>query len=175
MYVVDSYNHRIQRFAPGNPSSPFLASPLLIFCIFPGSNVGITVAGFSIGSGASRSELYYPSAITVTSNQTMFILDSNNYRVLRWQLNEPLGYVVAGGRGSGSTFDRIGISYGMFVDDRLSIYISEQGNHRVTFWTQGNTTAGVLVTLSPLCTDPRQISRVFRQREGTAREAHRIN
>ena len=81
----------------------------------------------------------------------MYILDSNNYRVLRWQLNEPLGYVVAGGRGSGSTFDRIGISYAMFVDGLLNIYVSEQGNHRVTFWTQGNTTAGVLVMLFLIC------------------------
>lgn len=118
---------------------------LTILCIFQGSNIGITVAGFTIGSGASRSELYYPSAIRVTANQTMFILDTNNYRILRWQLNEPLGYVVAGGRGSGATFDRMGLSYGMFVDDQMNIYISEQGNHRVTFWSQGNTTAGVLV------------------------------
>ncbi|CAF4633016.1 unnamed protein product, partial [Rotaria socialis] len=55
MYVVDFGNHRIQKY------------PL-------GVLTGTTVAGFSIGSGSSRSELYYPSAITVKSNGTMFIL-----------------------------------------------------------------------------------------------------
>lgn len=127
MYVVDCYNHRIQRFAPG-------------------SNIGLTVAGFSLGSGASRSELYYPTGISVTPTGTMYILDTSNYRVLKWQVGEPLGYVVAGGRGSGSTFDRIGATYGIFIDSQENIYLSEQTNHRVTFWTRGNTTAGVLVS-----------------------------
>lgn len=126
MYIVDCYNHRIQRYSPG-------------------SNVGSTVAGFSLGSGASRSELYYPSAISVTPNGTMFILDNYNFRVLRWQVGDQLGNVVAGGRGQGSTFDRMGYSYGIFLDDQYNVYICEQGNHRVTLWMNGNTTAGRLV------------------------------
>jgi hypothetical protein len=62
----------------------------------------------------------------------MFILDRGNYRILKWQTGDSLGYVVAGGRSSGSTFDKITTSYGMFVDINYNIYISEQGNHRVT-------------------------------------------
>lgn len=76
---------------------------------------------------------------------TMYILDYNNYRVLRWQLGDPLGYVVAGGRGSGSTFDKIGTSYGLFIDSQYNIYIGETGNNRVTKWAAGNTTASLLV------------------------------
>lgn len=126
MYVADRINNRIQRFSPG-------------------SNIGTTIAGFSLGSGSSRSELYYPSALSVTPNGTMFILDDYNFRVLRWQAGDQLGYIVAGGRGLGSTFDRMGYSYGISVDDQYNIYISEQSNHRVTLWTNGNTTAGRLV------------------------------
>lgn len=126
MYVADFNNHRIQRFPPG-------------------SNTGTTVAGFSLGSGPSRSELYTPAAITVDANGQMFILDSFNYRVLRWQLGEPLGVVIAGGRGLGSTLDRLARSYGLFVDSQSNIYVSENGNHRVTRWLNGNTTAGILV------------------------------
>ncbi|CAF4882148.1 unnamed protein product, partial [Rotaria socialis] len=33
----------------------------------------------------------------------------------------------------------------MFVTDSHNIYISEQSNHRVMKWLNGNTTAGVLV------------------------------
>ena len=144
MYVVDTNNHRIQRFAPGNQISPFCIV-MVILSMFPGSNVGITVAGFSLGSGASRSELYYPAAISVTPNGTMFILDNYNFRVLRWERGDQLGFVVAGGRGYGSTFDKMGYSVGIFVDDQYNIYITDQTYHRVTLWSVGNTTAGRLV------------------------------
>ncbi|CAF4329534.1 unnamed protein product, partial [Rotaria magnacalcarata] len=77
--------------------------------------------------------------------QTMYILDTSNYRVLRWQMGDTLGYVVAGGNGNGGAFTQMGASYGMFVTDSYNIYISEQSNHRVMKWLNGNTTAGVLV------------------------------
>lgn len=126
MYVADSSNHRIQFFPRG-------------------SSMGITVAGDSAGYGGTRSQLYNPYAVHVTESQTMYILDVSNYRVLRWQLGEPLGTVVAGGRGNGATFDKMGGTYAMFVDSQTNIYLSESTNHRVTKWSAGNTTAGVLV------------------------------
>ncbi|CAF4993534.1 unnamed protein product, partial [Rotaria sp. Silwood1] len=126
MYVADHYNHRIQKFPPG-------------------SNTGTTVAGSSGSAGSSRAQLRYPSGIFVSPNQDMYILDTSNYRILKWQLGEPIGYVVAGGNGNGGAFTQIGQSFGMFVDQNYDIYISEQGNHRVSKWFNGNTTAGVLV------------------------------
>lgn len=80
----------------------------------------------------------------------MFILDNYNFRILKWQSGDPLGYVVAGGRGQGATFDKMGYSYGIFVDVLYNIYLSEQGNHRVTIWSAGNTTAGRLVRFNCL-------------------------
>ena len=75
----------------------------------------------------------------------MYILDTFNYRVLRWQIGEPRGFVVVGGRGNGAAFDRMGDTYAMFIDANWNIYISEYTNHRVTIWYQGNTAAGTLV------------------------------
>lgn len=75
----------------------------------------------------------------------MYILDTTNYRVLRWRLGEPLGYVVAGGRGAGSGLNQISTSYSMFVDSQANIYVSDSGNSRVTKWFSTNTTAGILV------------------------------
>lgn len=77
----------------------------------------------------------------------MYILDTSNYRVLKWQLGDPLGFVVVNGRGSGSTFDKIGLTYSFFIDNQLNIYVSEYGNNRVTRWNNGNNTAGTLVIL----------------------------
>ena len=146
MYVVDRNNHRIQRFPSGYRVYRFFANKFHSFHTIAGSSSGTTVAGFSLGAGSSRSELYYPSAIHVTANNTMFILDTYNFRVLQWQIGEPLGYIVAGGAGAGSGFNQISYSYGMFVDEMLNIYVSDSSNHRVTLWRRGNTTAGVLVS-----------------------------
>ncbi|CAF5095304.1 unnamed protein product, partial [Rotaria sp. Silwood1] len=52
---------------------------------------------------------------------------------------------VAGGHGTGTTLDKIGTSYAIYLDDQSNIYISEYSNHRVTIWLNGNTTAGSIV------------------------------
>ena len=75
----------------------------------------------------------------------MYILDAHNYRVLRWQLGEAFGVIVVNGRGSGTTLDKIGLSYSMYVDMFYNIYISDQGNHRVVLWTAGNNTISRIV------------------------------
>lgn len=75
----------------------------------------------------------------------MYILDATNCRVLRWTPGDPLGFSVAGDHGCGATYDKIGLSYSMFIDSNYNIYISEYANHRVTLWSQSNTTAGTLV------------------------------
>lgn len=126
MYVVDYSNHRVQQYLPGT----FVAT---------------TVAGFSLTGGSSRSELAYPVALRITPNATMFILDRDNYRILKWQVGETLGYVVAGGHGGGALFTQIGTSYDIFLDANYNIYVSENSNHRITLWSVGNTTAGRLV------------------------------
>ncbi|CAF4516191.1 unnamed protein product, partial [Rotaria socialis] len=126
MYVVDTSNQRIQFFQSG-------------------SSTGITVAGSTGSAGSTMSQLYNPFAIYVDTNGTMYILDAYNYRVLRWQLGDPIGFVVAGGHGSGTTLGTIGLSYGLFLDNQYNIYISDTGNNRVVKWVAGNTTAGLLV------------------------------
>lgn len=126
VYVVDTYNHRIQYFARG-------------------STTGTTVAGNSGAAGSGYSELNYPAAIRIDGNRGMYILDSSNCRVLKWQLGDPLGYVIAGGYGCSSQLNQISTSYAMFLDSQTNIYISDNANHRVTLWLSNNFTSGILV------------------------------
>ena len=112
-----------------------------------GSITGTTVAGITSSAGGSYSQLNNPSAIVVDSSNRMYILDTSNCRILRWQVGEPLGFPVAGDHGCGSTLDRIDTSYAMFIDPQFNIYISEYANHRVTLWSSSNVTAGTLVNL----------------------------
>ncbi|CAF4613494.1 unnamed protein product, partial [Rotaria socialis] len=111
----------------------------------PGTTTGITIAGVTGSAGGAYSQLYNPYAIYVDSNRAMFILDTTNYRVLKWQFGEPLGYVVAGGNGAGAALTQITTSYAMFVDAQSNVYVSEYSNHRVTLWLSTNTTSGILV------------------------------
>lgn len=110
-----------------------------------GSNAGSGVAGVATAHGTSRAELNTPSAIQIDAYQVMYILDTNNYRILRWPLGDQFGTVVVNGRGTGTTLDKIGISYDLFVDNQYNIYVSEYGNHRVSKWIAGNNTIGQLV------------------------------
>ena len=107
---------------------------------------GQTVAGISGVGGSARSILYYPTAISVMANGSMYILDTSNYRVLKWQVGEPLGYIVAGGAGNGGAFTQIGTSYQLFIDNQFNVYVSENSNHRVTRWSTTNSTWGFLVS-----------------------------
>lgn len=117
------------------------------FDIVIGSGIGTTIAGSTGTAGATYSQFNNPYYIHVDTNRTMFILDTSNYRVLKWQLGEPLGYVVAGGNGNGGGLNQIGGSYAMFIDSQSNIYVSDSGNDRVTFWSATNKTAGILVCL----------------------------
>ena len=110
-----------------------------------GSFTGITVAGNSGSAGGGLSELNNPNAIFMDRNQTMYILDTTNYRVLRWKLGEPMGTVVAGGRSWGTSLTQITTSYAMYVDNQYNIYVSEYGNNRVSKWLPTNTSSGILV------------------------------
>ena len=108
--------------------------------------IGTTIAGAAGLGGATLAQLNNPSAIHVDLNRVMFILDTSNFRVLRWNFGEPRGNLVLGGNGNGAGLHQIGWSYGMFVDPQYNIYISDSGNSRVTLWLATNRTSGILVT-----------------------------
>lgn len=109
------------------------------------STSAVNLAGYTTSGGSGLSEFNNPSAIAVDLNRTMYVLDRDNFRVVRWIPGEPIGFTVAGGRGSGSTLDKIGTSYAIALDDQSNIYISEYSNHRVSKWFRGNLTTGVRV------------------------------
>ena len=109
-----------------------------------GSFTATTIAGTGT-AGAALSQLNNPTDIYLDPNRNMYILDTNNYRVMRWKVGEPMGFIVAGGNSWGAALTQITTSYAIFVDNQRNVYVSESGNHRVTMWSASNTTAGVLV------------------------------
>ena len=125
LFVGDHYNHRIQRFASGSAS----------------------------GSALSGLSLSYPSSVGMDSTGAIYVLDTNNYRVMKWVSG--VVTVAAGGRGSGSSYDRMSTSYFLFIDPTGNIYVSDYGNHRVVMWPSNNPNMSQLVTRF-MCSDMMQ-------------------
>ena len=111
-----------------------------------GGSSGTTIAGYTAAGGSGLSEFNTPSAITLDVDGDMYILDNGNFRVVKWIQGQPLGFTVAGGRGTGATFDKIGTSYALCLDAQSNVYVSDWTNHRVTMWLDGNNTIGYLVS-----------------------------
>ena len=83
--------------------------------------------------------------MVLQTNGDMYIVDQGNYRVMKYASGQSTGTIVAGGSGSGTTLDKLGVSYGIALDSLFNIYVSEYSNHRVSKWA--STTTGAFVCL----------------------------
>ena len=66
----------------------------------------VTVAG-GYGCGNAASQLNSPFDLFVDQNQTVYIADWDNHRIMAWTVGAITGQVVAGGNGSGSRLDQL--------------------------------------------------------------------
>jgi hypothetical protein len=62
---------------------------------------GISVAG-GHDAGADLQQLCYPGGLVVDDDETVFITDAGNHRIVAWNKGGHEGHVVAGGQGKGS-------------------------------------------------------------------------
>ena len=119
MYVCDSGNHRIQRFA--------LVGGLAV-------NNGTTVAGGN-GAGSTSQQLNSPFSADVSKKTgAMYIADSVNHRIQRWNQNESAGVTIAGDpngvAGAGPTM--LNYPYGLALNDEETfLYVVDTANFRV--------------------------------------------
>jgi hypothetical protein len=82
VYVVDVYNHRIQKWSA--PSYP----------------TGITVAGSSEGiPGEAHNRLHFPSSVFVDAGDTVYVFDHGNNRLMKWAVGASVGILTHGGEG----------------------------------------------------------------------------
>ncbi|CAF4104651.1 unnamed protein product [Adineta steineri] len=73
--------------------------------------------------------------LTMDNNGFLYVSDSEKNEVRRWTMGEyNEGVIVAGGNGKGSQVNQLDYPSFIFVDDDLSVYVSDQNNHRVMKW-----------------------------------------
>jgi sugar lactone lactonase YvrE len=130
--------------------SPFLSilvSPLRSSSIDIYSNArwqqnGLTVAGGN-REGNGINQLSYPWGLYVDDDQTIYVADRYNYRIVEWKSGATSGQVVAGGNGQENGAHQLSNPLDVIVDkERDSIIICDYSNRRVVRWPRRNGTSG---------------------------------
>ncbi|CAF1246558.1 unnamed protein product [Adineta ricciae] len=155
LFVADSGNNRVQQFVVSCPPPINISttvSPTAISVtptnisssMSPWSLNGTTVAGSPIGWGGSSSlYLNRPSDIAIDKNGTIYVLDSNNYRVQRFLSDSAIGTTVISSSYGAGVHQFVGMD-GISIDSNGAIYIVDHGNNRVTKWPPGATNGTVV-------------------------------
>ncbi|CAF0841957.1 unnamed protein product [Adineta steineri] len=108
------------------------------------NNEGIVVAGGN-GEGDQLNQLHFPSFIFVDDDQSIYVSDHNNNRVMKWRKDAKEGIVVAGGNGQGRNLNQLFLPEGIIVDDLGQIYVADQWNNRVMRWCEGKEKGEIVV------------------------------
>ncbi|CAF4615469.1 unnamed protein product, partial [Rotaria socialis] len=64
---------------------------------------------------------------------------------MKWTKGAKEGIVVAGGQGKWNALTRLYWPNGLFIDTLGTLYVAEQGTHRVIRWPQGAKEGTVIV------------------------------
>ncbi|CAF4506058.1 unnamed protein product [Rotaria magnacalcarata] len=88
-------------------------------------------------------QLRGPHGLFVDDDQTLYIADWGNHRIVEWKAGATCGRVVAGGNGLGSTADQLNHPPDVIVDKvRDCLFIADGGNNRVLRWSLRGATSG---------------------------------
>lgn len=101
---------------------------------------GVTVAG-DHAAGDARNQLSYPEGLYVDEDNTVFVADSEDNRIIEWKLDERSGQVLIGGDVQGNQPHRLNFPVGVIVDKANdSLIIDDRGNRRVIRCSRSNGT-----------------------------------
>jgi sugar lactone lactonase YvrE len=115
------------------------------------STNGTTVAGGN-GKGEQFDQLNQPGGLYVDDNQTVYVADFNNHRVVAWSSETTLSQVVAGGKGQGGALHQLYRPTDVIMDrSTYSLLICELGNKRVVSWPHRGGIHGDLVLSDIQC------------------------
>ncbi|CAF4197779.1 unnamed protein product, partial [Adineta steineri] len=108
------------------------------------NNEGIIVAGGN-GQGNQLNQLNCPGFIFVDKDQSNYVSDRENNRVMKWRKDAKEGTIVAGGNGLGKNLDQLFYPQGVIVDSMGQIYVADCWNHRVVRWCEGKEKGEIVV------------------------------
>ncbi len=96
------------------------------------------VAGTRIADSNNVS-LSFPLGITVDETTgSLYVTDSRNHRIQKFNFNSTQGITVAGGTGYGQHPSQLYFPSGVAIDPTGNVYIADSGNHRIVQWLVGS-------------------------------------
>ena len=103
---------------------------------------GVTVAGGD-GQDSRVNKLNRPYGLYVDDDQTVFVADTWNHRIVEWKPGATSGQVVAGGNGPGNQPNQLNRPTDVVVDKETdSLIICNRANQRVIRWSRRSRTSG---------------------------------
>lgn len=89
--------------------------------------------------GSRSNQLHNPHGIYVDGDQTIYIADSSNHRIVAWRKNATSGEVIMGANGQDDQKDRLNGPRNLIIDHRHNfLIISDQGNKQVVQWSRAD-------------------------------------
>ncbi|CAF3297499.1 unnamed protein product [Rotaria socialis] len=162
MYICDSGNSRVLRwFKNENYGHPILENfrcwgMLLdndgsLYVVNSSDNSlvlkwpeGKIVAGGN-GRGNAFNQLRYPDNILIDRENSIYIADVDNHRIVKWVAGAKEGVVIAGGNGVGKCLHQLQQPMGVALDSMENLYVADHGNHRIVRWLKGSKSGDVLI------------------------------
>ena len=90
----------------------------------------------------------------VDDDQTVYVVDQCNHRIVKWKSGATNGQVVAGGNGAGERSDQLNGPLSVVVDQQNdSLIICDRDNKRVVKWPRQNGTSGETIISNVDCRD----------------------
>jgi sugar lactone lactonase YvrE len=112
---------------------------------------GITVAGGN-GGGDGLNQLFLPQDIFIDDDQTIYIADGVNHRIVEWKSNAKEGQIIAGENGKGNKTNQLNGPTNVIIDKGTnSLIISDSGNKRIMRWSRQNNTDGQIIISDTRC------------------------
>jgi sugar lactone lactonase YvrE len=104
------------------------------------------------GAGNGTNQLRLPCGLYVDDDQTVYVADRSNHRIVEWKSGATSGQVVAGGNGEGSGAHQLSDPRDVIVDkEGDSLIICDYSNKRVVRWPRQNGTSGETIISNIFC------------------------
>jgi sugar lactone lactonase YvrE len=114
---------------------------------------GTTTAG-GHRKGNELNQLSFPHGFYIDDDQTIYVADYENNRVVEWKNDANNGQIVAGGNGKGNRDDQLNEPSKVIVDKETdSLIICDWGNRRVLQWPRLNGRSGKTLISNIACWD----------------------
>ncbi|CAF1233719.1 unnamed protein product [Rotaria sordida] len=97
---------------------------------------GITVAGGK-NFGSDLDQLADPYGIFLDANDTIYVADRSNHRIITWEQGASIGQLAAGVKWENNRNLLLNMPQDVVVDKDGTMYITDGGNWRVQRWPRG--------------------------------------